>query len=194
MSSITTNTSIAFIPKYKGVEVGIQTPRLSITSIDQVHLSSYKELFSNKEVRQRFSARKFDLEASVETRVNNWIRRWERGNPFSCMSVLEKGTAKFIGYIALGCVSRDNGESELVYLAMPDYWAGYEEEMVSAVVGPYVQELIKGQWCKDEAGFQSIRATVLCTNEQSIFLFQKLGMNQLPQEDELPFVHYTMRV
>lgn len=176
------------------LHVEIYTERLYIRSVKETDKRAYKALFCNEEIANRFFKGSPIDEAKVETSINSWISRWKERDPFSGMFVFNKSTQEFVGYILL-ISGQEPGECQLIYRTTPPYWKdGYEEEMVKSVVGEFVVELVKRNYKIKSCPLQSVIAAVERTNQISISVLEKLGMNRIPQPENQPFLEYTMRI
>jgi RimJ/RimL family protein N-acetyltransferase len=179
----------------KPLKVEIETDRFYMRSTEDADKGFYRRLFGDVNVMTRFSDGKPRRDLSVDARVDGWIQRWRNGDPFSGLAIFEKRKNEFIGHIVLGYGSK-LGEAELVYLTMPSYWQeDCEEEIVKATVEDYAKALSSRKECYVNSGrLESIRTTIRSTNEASILLIQKLGMQQdSPKGEQGPF-NYIIKV
>ncbi|MBI2742603.1 MAG: GNAT family N-acetyltransferase [Chlamydiales bacterium] len=121
----------------------IDTDRLHIESLgpqndnprstEETH-ALYASLYGNTEVMEKFAGGKTKSPEDTAKLVNNWIKRWQSGDPFGGMAIYLKETGEFVGHIVLG--HGDNpGESSLAGLGNARFWnSGYGTEAAVALV------------------------------------------------------------
>jgi RimJ/RimL family protein N-acetyltransferase len=114
-------------------------------------------------------------DAWVEARVQIWVSKWEKQDPFSAFAIfLREATNTFVGHIVLGLSDRASF-AELAYAILPEFWGqGLTTEAAAFIVNEYATRLqLQG---RTVAGcqFRGIIATAHVENHASNAILRKL--------------------
>lgn len=151
--------SISCFPSNNEIKkITIVTERLRMESVTVDNQKDYEALFGNPQVMQRYATGATKDAAYVKGRIDLWVSRWQKGDPFSGLAVYEKETGEFLGHIVLGHSA--SGQSELAFLFLPQFWnQGFGKEAVNAVIEHLAPKLASLGVTIDGARFREIVAT-----------------------------------
>lgn len=169
------------------LKVTIDTERLHIESVTSDRVTNYCDLLGNGEVMAKFGTGEAWSIAQTTQRVNLWVDRWIRNDPFSSFSVSKNDDDKFIGHVVLGH-GDESGQAELAYVFNKPYWShGYGNETVTSVVNEYAAELHQRDYKIDGVTFSSMIATARDDNQPSSKILENAGMVCI--RDEIKYGH-----
>ncbi len=169
--------SINFTESKNGLSVRIDTARLVLKSITPQDVGAYTKLYGDKEVIRLFASGELLAANKVATRVNMWIERWKKNDPYSALAVFSKeGT--FIGHAVLGHGDKP-GQSEAAILLHKEAWnKGYGKEVGSALKD-YASATVQKGYLLDGKPLEEITATAKIENAPMIKIIEKLGMQRI---------------
>ncbi|USE34782.1 GNAT family N-acetyltransferase [Endozoicomonas sp. SCSIO W0465] len=138
-----------------GIIVHMYTEDLYLRSVQACDIDNYCALMGDEETVKNYASGKPTERAEVEKRVNDWVARWQSGNPFSALAVFKKtpdSTCQdepFIGHIIAGsgeCMwygepGKYEGYSEMAGLEHKRYRnAGYARQAAAALISKAIPE------------------------------------------------------
>lgn len=182
---------------FRSVNVRIETDRLSIRSVNAADKEFYQNLFGDTNVMERFSDGCPRTPGNIAARINDWIDRWCKGNPFSALAIFKKEgdiEENRIGHIVLG-YGADTGEAELVYLLKTEELE-YEAEILQVVVNDYAKMLSDKEFKQLYGGcLQRIKTVVRSSNIHSQNALKEAGMLVSQQQGRnANFIRYEKTV
>ncbi len=138
-----------------GIVVHIYTEDLHLRSVQACDIDNYCALMGDAEVVKTYASGKPISRENVEKRVNNWVERWQSGNPYSALAVFKIAPdstcqdERFIGHIVAGggeCMGygepgKYEGYSEMAGLGHPQYRnKGYGKQAAAALINKAIPE------------------------------------------------------
>lgn len=160
------------------LEVVIKTARLYMRSVRENDLSDYIRLFGDPKNMENYATGKTKDAEYVAGRINTWVERWKKGDPFAGFAVFHKETKEFIGHIVVGYGDRP-GQSEMAVLFHSRFWnQGYGTEAVSAMLQAYVPELAEQGFEVEGKLLDEVHATTkadLTAGNRMLSKFMRLG-------------------
>jgi len=163
----------------------IETPRLRLESVSKADIDAYCEIFCNDEVMQMYANGDAKTRDWVESRLDAWSQRWEKGFPFSAMKIALKKGGEIIGHIVMG-VGSERGCSEIAFAFKQtdshgnELWGKrFATEALNAVVdhfAPLLKNLkvtLDSKSIEDEGiAFEKLTATARPENKASAKLLE----------------------
>lgn len=151
---------ISFFPSSAEIkQLVIETPRLRMESVTPKNQKDYEALFGNSQVMKKYATGETKDASYVNKRIDTWVSRWGKGDPFSGLAVYEKESGEFLGHLVLGHGDAP-GQAEIAFLFLPKFWnQGYGKEAVTAVIEHLAPKLASLGIMVDGARFQEITAT-----------------------------------
>lgn len=155
----------------------LETARLIIRPVKMEDELYYQKLYQSPEVMSLYSEGKPRKQAAIRRTVEINIDRWERGNPFSCMTIELKESHEVIGSIFISTFARNDNTGILGYLLLPEYWRqGYASEAVKFIIENYLPQIKDGQYPEQ---ITSVFAYAKSENTASIRILKKIGFREI---------------
>ncbi|QJT94759.1 GNAT family N-acetyltransferase [Wolbachia endosymbiont of Diaphorina citri] len=126
------------------LNVRINTERLTLESVTVEDTKTYYDnLYSDKSVMNLYATGNIQSLEYVKGRVDTWVKRYEKNDVFSSLTVRKNDDDSFVGQVVAD-YSEKVGQSELSYLFAKKNWnKGYASEAVGAVVGEWVNKVVE---------------------------------------------------
>jgi RimJ/RimL family protein N-acetyltransferase len=113
----------------------------------------------------------------VENKVNIWVDRWEKNDPFSTFTITKRDNDSFVGMVTLEASTEREGAAELFYLIDDQYWGqGMAKEAVVSVTKDYATALRNNWYEVNGKPFTHIVATARPDNKASVSILNSVGM------------------
>jgi RimJ/RimL family protein N-acetyltransferase len=159
----------------------IETERLILESLDEnKHFKDYVRIFGNQAKFEKYGDGKaWDFEKTAR-RVDIWHTRWNEGNPFSALVIINKSENKVIGHWVTGAGSAP-GVSEVAYMIDKPYQnQRYATEAARAIMKELIPKL--RTYNVNRAPFKKIKVTVRPDNPASWKILEGLGFTKVQNE------------
>lgn len=157
----------------------LETARLIIRPVKIEDELYYQKLYQNSEVMSSYAEGHPREQAIIKRTVEINVDRWERGKPFSCMTIELKESHEFIGSIYISTFARNDNTGILGYLLLPQYWGqGYASEAVKFLIEKYLPQINNGQYSEQ---ITSVFAYANPANIASIRILKKMGFCEIGQ-------------
>lgn len=152
--------TLEFKTTSKGLEITILTPRLKIRSVHLSDSALYATLFSDPDVMAKYAAGIPQTDThKIKDRIDGWVRRWQRNDPFSGMAVFNKTTGEFMGHGIIGRSGKE-GICECAGMLHKSFWhMRYASEISSAMMQHLLPVLIAKDYQLDGYSLHGVEAT-----------------------------------
>lgn len=112
--------------------LSLQTERLSIHSLRSSDKEDYLKLFQDPVAMAKYATGDPYGEEKAQRIFQKRLATWERQDPFSIYTLIEKKTAAFMGFIGIEAAGKR--KAEVFYAIRPEFWGqGYGREAIHAV-------------------------------------------------------------